>query len=353
MTAARLLLAGALAVPTVRLGIDQEEPHRGGYREEARVERVVVDAYVIDSSGNPIPDLILENFKVRVDGKSVALESVEWIPADKPEAVPLEGFDAGNNAAAQSRTPEIPPGRLLVFFFQTDYTPIRLVGLVRMRIQALHFLDTLLPTDRVAVLSFDSHLKLRQDFTDDHDKIRSAIDASLRTGPPPEPDPDASPTLARAFDFRAAKKAVTPEKALAIISRAAQPIVGGKSLIFFGWGLQIIGGAYGANPRDIHDYEEAMPALAAARINIFTLDVTDADYHSLENTLHNVSDLTGGLYIKTNHFANLAMDRVRRAISGRYVLVFAKPDSPRGVHRIEVDLARRKGEVNARQFYVD
>ena len=352
MISARLLTIGVLALPAVRPSLDQELPHRGGYREEARVERVVVDAYVIDSSGNPIPDLSLENFKVRIDGKSVALESVEWIPADKPEAVPLEGVEGGE-APAESNGSEIPPGRLLVFFFQTDHTPIRLIGLVRMGIQARHFLDTLLPTDRVAVLSFDSHLKLRQDFTNDHDKIRAAIDASLRTGSPPEPDPDSAPSLAREFDFRAARKAVTPEKALAIISHAARPIAGAKSLIFFGWGLQIIGGAYGANPQDIRDYQEAMPALAAARINIFTLDVTDADYHSLENTLHNVSDLTGGLYIKTNHFSNLAMDRVRRAISGRYVLVFVKPDGARGVHRIDVRLAGRKGEVNARQFYVD
>lgn len=352
MISARLFTIGVLALPAIGPPLDQELPRRGGYREEARVERVVVDAYVINSGGNPIPDLSLENFQVRVDGKSVALESVEWIPADKPEAVPLEGVEDGE-ATAESSGSEIPPGRLLVFFFQTDFTPIRLIGLVRMGIQARHFLDTLLPTDRVAVLSFDSHLKLRQDFTSDRDKIRAAIDASLRTGSPPEPDPDSAPSLAREFDFRAARKAVTPEKALAIISHAARPIAGAKSLIFFGWGLQIIGGAYGANPQDIHDYQEAMPALAAARINIFTLDVTDADYHSLENTLHNVSDLTGGLYIKTNHFANLAMDRVRRAISGRYVLVFVKPDGPRGVHRIDVRLAGRKGEVNARQFYVD
>src|SRR5262249_26543716 len=155
------------------------------------------------------------------------------------------------------------------------------------------------------------------------------------------------PSLARTFDFYAAKRAVTPEKALAIISHAAQPIAGGKSLIFFGWGLQIIGGAYGANIRDILDYQEALPALAQARINIFTLDVTDADYHSLENTLQNLSDLTGGLYLKTRHFANIAMDRVRRAISGRYVLVFVKPDGPRGLHHIDVDLKGRKGDVSA------
>ena len=63
--------------------------------------------------------------------------------------------------------------------------------------------------------------------------------------------------------------------------------------------------------------------------------------------------MTGGFYVKTHLFANLAIDRVRRAISGRYVLVFAKPDGPHGVHQIDVDLTGRKGEVNARQFYVD
>ncbi len=96
-----------------------------------------------------------------------------------------------------------------------------------------------------------------------------------------------------------------------------------------------------------------MRALAAARTNIFTLDVTDADYHSLEVYLQNLSDLTGGTYQKTHLFPNLAMDRVRRAISGRYVLVFKKPEGPRGVHTIEVKLAVLKGEVNARQYYDD
>jgi VWFA-related protein len=353
MNFARLLVAGTLAVPAASLSVDQELPHRGGYREEARVERVIVDAYVIDSRGNPIPDLGLGSFRLRVDGKTIRLESVDWVPAEKPEATPVESPSGEADTTFAPGFPEIPPGRLLLFFFQTDYTQARLVGLFRMGIQARRFLDTLLPTDRVAVLSFDSHLKLRQDFTNDRAKIRAAINASLRTGPPPEPDPDASPSLARAFDFRAARKAVTPEKAFAIISRAARPIVGAKSLIFFGWGLQIIGGAYGANPRDIRDFQEALPALAAARINIFTLDVTDADYHSLEHTLQNISDLTGGFYLKTHQFANVAMDRVRRAISGHYVLVFPKPDGPRGVHRIDVALADRKGQVNARQYYVD
>ncbi len=329
----------------------QEPPRReGSVRAEARVERVVVDAHVTDSRGDPIPGLGPSDFRVKVDGNPVPLESAEWIPADSPEVPPIEF------AAAPSRdfaAKEYPPGRLLIFFFQTNYETSRLAGLMRMSLQAKRFLDTLLPTDRVAVLSFDSHLKLRQDFTNDREKIRAAIYDSIRTGLPPRPEPEVSPSLAKNFDFRAAKKAVTPEKALALISRAAAPIPGGKSMLYFGWGLGTIGGLAGPNPRDVRDYAEALPALAAARINIFTLDVTDADYHTLEVTLEQISDLTGGTYQKTHIFPSLAMDRVRRAIAGRYVLVFRKPEGPRGHHTIEVNLARRKARVLAREYFQD
>ena len=124
-------------------------------------------------------------------------------------------------------------------------------------------------------------------------------------------------------------------------------------MLFFGWGLSTIGGAAGPNFAETRDLGNALAALASARTNIFTLDVTDADYHSLEVHLQNLSDLTGGTYQKTHIFPNLAMDRVRRAISGRYVLVLKKPEGPRGLHTIEVRLADHKGEVNARQYYED
>lgn len=342
------VLGLAAALPAQEL---QDFP---GFREEARVERVVVDAYVTDSRGEPIPDLTAEDFRVRVDGKRVVLESAEWIPADAPEALPPEVDASGLPVLPVGRPRvEIAPGRLLIFFFQTNFEPTRMVGLLRMGLQARRFLEGLLPTDRVAVLSFDSHLKLRQDFTNDRGLIEAAISASIRTGISDAPIRLESPSLARHLDFIAAKKAVTPEKALALISRAVEKIPGGKSMLYFGWGLGTIGGLMGPNPKDIRDWEEAYPALAAARISIFTLDVTDADYHTLEGSLMSVSDLTGGTYQKTHIFPTLAMDRVARAISGRYVLVFRKPEGPRGTHEIKVDVPGRKATVNARTYYED
>ena len=284
-----------------------------------------------------------------MDGRPVEIESVDWIPADLPELPAAAG--SGVFSGGPSTLP--PPGRLIVFFFQTDYEISRLVGLLRMSLQARRFLEMLLPSDRVAVFSYDSHLKLRQDFTHDRASLERAIHDAIRTGTSDEPIRIESPSVAKHLDFAAARHAYTPEAGLFVLARALAPIPGGKTMLFFGWGLSTIGGAAGPNFAETRDLGNAFAALAAARTNIFTLDVTDADYHSLEIHLQNLSDMTGGTYQKTNIFPNLAMDRVRRAISGRYVLVFKKPDAPRGLHSIEVRLPHHKGEVNARQYYED
>jgi len=333
----------------------QEAPERpDAYHEEARVDRVVVDAYVTGPDGQPIPNLTASDFRLRVDGAALPIESADWIPAEVPEVLPVPGApETAEAPSTVTAASPYPPGRLLILFFQTSFEPSRLIGFVRMAIQAHRFVKTLLPTDRVAVLSFDSHLKLRQDFTNNPAKIDAAIDQAIRTGAPPDPDPEASPSLAEHLDFYGAKRTVTPERSLLLIARAVQSIPGAKSMLFFGWGLGTIGGATGPNGMEQKEYVAAMRRLAAARINIFTLDVSDADYHSLETSLRVVSDLTGGLYEKTHIFPRLAMERVRRAISGRYVLVFKAPDGPRGFHSIRVDLVGRKGQITARTYYED
>jgi VWFA-related protein len=354
MNAVRPAAATVLFFVAASLAAQETRGRPGTYREEARVERVVVDAYVTGPDGQPIPYLTASDFHLAVDGTPVPIESADWVPADAPEITPLppeaQIHEAEESEAVAS---SYPPGRLLILFFQTSFEPSRLVGFVRMALQAHRFVETLLPTDRVAVLSFDSHLKLRQDFTNDRAKIDAAIDESIRTGVPPDPDPEASPSLAQHFDFYSAKRTVTPERSLLLIARAVQSIPGAKSMLFFGWGLGTIGGLGGPNGLEQREYVAAMRRLAAARINIFTLDVSDADYHTLETSLRVVSDLTGGLYLKTHIFPKFAMDRVRHAIFGRYVLVFKTPNGPRGFHSIKVDLAGRDGQVNARTYYED
>ncbi len=353
MNKAASLGAGLLAFAVGAAG--QEAPERHDtYREEARVERVVVDAYVTGADGQPIPSLTAADFRLTVDGIPEPLESADWIPVGAPEIAPLPlEMQTRETAEAQASASAYPPGRLLILFFQTSFEPSRLIGFMRMVRQAHRFVQKLLPTDRVAVVSFDSHLKLRQDFTGDRAKIDTAIDQAILTGQPPPPDPDASPSLAERFDFYGAKHTITPERSLLLIARAAQAIPGAKSLLYFGWGLSTVGGFTGPLAMETRDYFAAMRRIAAARISIFMLDVSDADYHSLEGTLRVVADQTGGLYEKTHRFPSLAMERVGRAISGHYVLVFKTPLGPSGFHSIQVELVGRKGRVTARTYYED
>jgi VWFA-related protein len=347
-----LLGAAVLAAVLSPLALAQEEPTReGSVAREVRVGRVEVDAYVTDRNGDAIPDLSPADFVVKVDGARVAVEAADWIPAERSEGA-LAGEPAGEalppDAPAPAAAVPYPPGRLIVLFFQLDYYHSRLLGLVRMANQAIVFLDRLLPTDRVAVLSYDSQLKLRQDFTDDRELLRRAIGECLKAGPPASPDPTRTPSLAALYDTAAAKKAATPERGLAVAARALAGIPGAKSLLFFGWGLRI-----NQNPREDRDYADALRALSVSRTNLFALDVTDADYHTLEIELMRTAEYTGGTYQKTHEFPQTAIGRVARAIAGRYVLVLVKPEGKRGAHEVAISLAKRKGQVNARSYYED
>src|SRR6185295_8544517 len=101
----------------------------------------------------------------------------------------------------------------------------------------------LAPEDRVAVVSFDSHLKLWQDFTPDREAAHAAVDRAVRFGAePPAVSPSAAPSLAESFDVAQAAEIASPERALAATASALRPIGGEKVLVFLGWGL----GRFGA-----------------------------------------------------------------------------------------------------------
>jgi len=338
----RVALALLLAILS-----SQEARRAGSVRSAVRVERVLVDAYVTSGSGEPIPDLTAADFRVRVAGQPVELESVEWIPAGRPEVVPpAPGESAG--AEEGPATLAWPPGRVIVVFVQEDFSRQRQKGLMSMGQHLDRFLSTLVPTDRVAVVSYDSHLKLRRDFTADPKEIRAGFLESYWFDEPPPPPAGPFPSLARYLDFRAAKEAASVDKGLALVARALLKIPGGKAMLYFGWGLQVDG-----TPREGRDASEALAALYEARVNVFTLDISNADYHTLETRLMEAADLTGGRYEKTHIFTGGALSRVAKRLGGRYVLVFVKPEGPRGVHPLSVQLAGRRGDVVARPYYQD
>ena len=271
----RIALALLLAILS-----SQEAQKAGSVQSAVRVERVLVDAYVTSGSGEPIPDLMAADFRVKVAGRPVELESVEWIPAGRPEVMPLAPEEPGE-AEEGPATLAWPPGRVIVVFVQEDFSRQRQKGLMSMGQHLDRFLSTLVPTDRVAVVSYDSHLKLRRDFTADPEEIRAAFFESFWFDEPPPLPAGPFPSLARYFDFGAAKEAASVDKGLALVARALSKIPGGKAMLYFGWGLQV-----DRTPREGRDAAEAIEALYEARVNVFTLDISNADYPHAGNASH-------------------------------------------------------------------
>jgi VWFA-related protein len=335
-----LASAAAASVPT---------PPEPRVRSEVRVERIVLDAWVTGPDGAVAPGLSAGDFRVAVDGQAAEVESAEWIPADVPEVAAEAPVFSGGVAAPGPATPP-PPGRVLVVFVQGDIGRYRTKGTMHAGQHLDPFLDSLLPSDRVAVVSFVSHLKLRVDFTNDRAAIREAFFASLYHTPPgPAPAPrDPALSLGRGLDARDAAEATSVDRALELVARALTSIPGGKAIVFFGWGFRV-----DRSPREHREHVQALAAIEKARVTVFTLDVTLADWHTLEEEMKQVSEETGGTYESLYLFPSGAVRRLSRRLAGRYVLVCVRPELPRGVHRVSVDLEGRAWSVTARTYTVD
>jgi VWFA-related protein len=318
---------------------------RPRYAERVDVERVLVDVRVVEPSGRPLLGLAAEDFRVRIGGKPVAIQSISWVGEAGSEVA------AGQPRAEQrlESSDASVPGRLIVFLFQKDLEPSRIVGLMRMLVEAQGFLDRLTPHDRVAILSFDSHLKIWVDFTDDRDRLLRVLKHGILFDDPPRLEAVSAPSLLVRLGVAAARRTYTIERALHAIADALHDLPGSKSLVLVGHGFGRLGWT-GVSME--HGYSEARRALVAARTSVFSLDVTNADYHSLEAGLQLVSRQTGGFFARTHLFVEQAMRRLAGALAGYYVLFVERPDVARGAHRIEVELVRKGASVMAKETFV-
>jgi hypothetical protein len=213
--------------------------------------------------------------------------------------------------------------------------------------RASEFVAGLGPGDKVALLVFSSHLQLRADFTDDLETIAEmAMPSEVLHNRVEPPDPT-DPSISRHLDLEEAKDAASMARALELIGEALKPIPGTKSLVFFGYAL----GRMSAGHRITIDdgYRKAMEALSAARTSVFSLDVTDADYHSLEIGLRAVAEDTGGFYVRTNIFPDFAMQKLVKVISSYYELSIIPPPDLDDDYTIKVKVDRPKTDVYVRQ----
>jgi VWFA-related protein len=338
------------------------------FGEEIAVRLFTVVVRVVDGEGRPILGLTPADFRLRVGKQEVPLATVDWsssLAPAAPTALPTpttptapRGSTGGEEAVSAGAATKgafggmptsAAPGKLVVVFVEADNNePGRVRGHLRTLPFTRELLASLEPDDRVAVVSFDSHLKLWQDFTREREAAHEAIYQGIHFGGrPPEAIAAAAPAadlalLALHFDREKAQAAASPERALEVLAEALAPLPGEKVLVFLGWGLGCFS-SFGTQMTPA--YAPAVRALKAARVTVFVLDVTEAGSHDLEVGLQSVAEATGGTYDKTFLFPGLAVAQLAQTISGYYVLSVDREALPKRGGAVTVELRRRGGTV--------
>lgn len=314
------------------------------YGETITVSRVLVDVRVTKANGEPVTGLTPSDFEVWIDGEQANVQSAAWTE---------EGAGAVVSAALANEEEDetavhagIQP-RHIVVFVQTDFQRARerMQGQMKFRTYAENLIRSFEPQDRIAVFSFDSHLKFRCDLSTDRDENIEALRNSILIDSPPKPRLVPSPSLASKLDADEMKRATSSEAGLLIVANALRSIEGPKTLLLLGWGLgEKVGRVLIMRP----EWKEARRALDAARVSIISLDTTAAAYHDLAFGLSSAAEQTGGFYASTNEFAKQAIGRVQRTLSGRYELeLIPEKALDAGVHSLQVRVNQRGASVLA------
>ena len=136
----RLRMAAGACLALAAVASAQEQPPRF----TSAVEVTSLDVTVIDSDGNPVPNLTPADFRVRVDGRDRKVVTADWVPlvTEANAAAPIpEGYSSNENMMG---------GRLFVIV--VDQPNIRFGGGLAVARAASAFIDRLEPADRVAVV---------------------------------------------------------------------------------------------------------------------------------------------------------------------------------------------------------
>ncbi len=354
MRAAAILLS--LLTVTAALAQEQEPEPELAYGETIFVVRYALDVRVVDSYGNAIDDLKPEDFTVKV-GKSVAhVEGAQWVSlgqraiAREEKIVPEEEEEEEEEEERGIAEPRQP--RSIVLFIQTDFArnSVRILGQMKFNYVADDIIDLFGPNDRIAVLSHDSHLKIRRDFTRDRESLRKAVRESMFIDYPPLP-PAATdgPSILPLLDRTEMKRAAHAEAALLIIANALRQIEGPRTIILAGWGVGERQGRAGVQLK--HEWKDAVELLRREDIPVISLNHGIGG--ELSFGLAATAAATGGFYAGLQNFESQAVTRVKGALAGHYALTLRIDDLLKpGQYPLTVRVNRKGAEVQAPAYVI-
>jgi len=234
------------------------------FKIDVTTQLVVVNVAVKTKSGDPIDNLKASDFTVAEDGKPQEIRIFEFqrladdslpppVPAERQEDAPAS-LPAVKSTIAAPAIAAAKPGeikyrdrRLLVLFFDQASMPV--ADQLRARQSALKFLNTqITQSDLVSVMVYDTSLSVKQDFTDDRDRLVKVIkdisvgDVGLSNGSTGA-DSEGDTGAAYAADdsefniFNTDRKLAALESAVKMLGNLAEK----KALVYFSSGMSLSG----------------------------------------------------------------------------------------------------------------
>jgi VWFA-related protein len=361
MTLRNPLIALVCLLASLAPLLAQEEP-QGQFGETVDVSEVLLDVLVTDAQGNVIIGLGPEDFVVKENGKPVELTDVTFYSNRR-----LVESSAGVLAKSGVKIDEIPEDRYFILLFDDQKknapeAPRLLSQQMEAARRAKGWVEgELSPGDWVAVVSYDSRLKVQQDFTRDQRALIDAINDAIK-GKDPEQHyagriaENKSPSLLAGLPRGKELRDRTPTifEALQQIARAASNIRGRKNLLLFTNGLPGRIDSFGQYLPDPRYFKPTSQALNDANVAAYTIDLVPSEAeHTLSDSLNQLADETGGRYFF--NFVNFStpLDQITEENNGYYLLAYRSTHKAgeKGFQPVEVETTSREFKVKARKGY--
>jgi VWFA-related protein len=331
------------------------EPFTG----QIQVTEALVDVLVTDRDGNLILGLKPADFRVAEAGRELTVKSATFYSNRR-------FLDAAGAARLGIDPAAVPDRRLMLLLFDdqrrldtSDPTLLLSRQMKAGRDVAAWLRGGLEPGDLVAILSFDSRLRLQQEFTADRALLERAVDRAIRGAEEPKDWPsraeeaDDFPSLSAALPKGDALLRATPrlEDALTTLADAAAPIAGRKNLLLFTSGFGELSPA-GAPQGTWLD--PMIQALNAANVAVYSIDMLPPGAeHPWSATISVLASETGGRPFFDQVDFRLPVERVAATTNGYYLVAFESPHpaDETGYRAIEVTVANPEFRVTARKGY--
>ncbi|HKH49789.1 MAG TPA: VWA domain-containing protein [Thermoanaerobaculia bacterium] len=349
--AAALCLAPALVAQSAQT--DQEQQPQGQFEEKVDVQEVLLDVLVTDRQGNVIVGLDKNDFQVLEDGKPVELTGVTFYSNRRLVQASDELTKRGVTAD------QVPEDRYFVLFFVDSPLMSQQLDAGRRAREWVH--TGLLPNDWVAVVSYDSKLKVHEDFTRD----RKALDQGIADAVQGKDDdgnwpsrikegtgPSLRAGLPRGEDLR--DKTVSVYDAVRLVADATGSITGRKNLLLFTGGFPARTNTFGQYLPDQRRYPGMSRALNDSNVAVYPIDLNPTGTENmLSDFMNQIANDTGGRYFYNFTNFTTPLEQIASENSGYYLLSYRseKPVGATGFQEVRVKTNNPEFRIRARKGY--